>query len=196
MIDYSKEAELVWYDDPLKYDYLRESCVYCRTRTRPVLLSAMGERKQVIGYAVLRPDVEPDERALGGACYWHRRVWWLYTDDAGMPEDKGVYGRRTGRYPVEAVAPPTVQAGRPSVYLASRPTLAELEERDPRLARLAAWLRKKGAAASVSAREVRRSGAAGVKTSEEARALLEELAALGWGRVVERQHGSLVFELL
>jgi hypothetical protein len=181
--DIENEARLEWHKDPFRYPYLRETWVMKPSRTRPVAAGAFGPGKRVIGYAVLRAGAPPSSRSFWGRTFWHRRVWWLYEDDAGMPRDKGVYGPSTGSYPVEAVSPFAVKAGRPSVFLNRREPPA-----DSRLARLVAWLKGRGGRADL--REILRAGVAGAGTAREALALAGALAGAGWCRLTEERRGK------
>lgn len=185
--DIENECRLEWHEDPYVYRYLREAWVMSRSRTQPVPPGAFGEGERVIGYAVLRKAAAPSSRTPWGAAYWHRRVWWLYLDDAGMPQDNGIYGPTTESYPSEAVSPFSVRTARPSVFLHRRPSPEELEREDPRLRRLLAWLARRGGKAAL--REVLQAGAGGVRTSREALALAGRLAELGWCRIKEEAIG-------
>lgn len=185
--DVENEARLEWYCDPHAYPYLRETWVMKPSRTRPVAPDAFGSEKRVIGYAVLRKDAPPSSVSFWGRTFWHRRVWWLYLDDAGMPKDRGNYGPETGRYPVEAVSPHAVKTGRPSVRIYERPTLADLECVDPRLCRLVVWLARRGGRAAL--REAQRAGVPGLGTAREVLETAGKLAELSWCWIREETHG-------
>jgi hypothetical protein len=114
-------------------------------------------------------------------------VWWLYLDDAGMPEDRRVYGPATESYPSEAASPFAIKAGRPTVLINHRPIPSELEKEDPRLYRLLAWLIRQGGKADL--REVLRHQVSGIATSQEALALLGRLAELSWCWIREEKRG-------
>lgn len=185
--DIENEVRLEWHDDPYKYLYLRETWVMKPSRTRPVAPDAFGADKRVVGYAVLLKDAPPSSTSPWGRTYWHRRVWWLYLDDAGMPKDKGVYGPATGRYPVEAVSPHVIRTARPSIMLYERPTVADLERSDPHLYRLMVWLVRCGGKATL--REVQRAGLPGLETARSVLEAVGKLAGLSWCWLREERRG-------
>ena len=79
------EAEIVWLEDPSKYDYVRAAWALAGTRIRPI----SGIAGHILGYATLRPDapsVYPRK--------WYRRVFHMLEGDRGADKDEGAY--RTG----------------------------------------------------------------------------------------------------
>ncbi|KUK32058.1 MAG: hypothetical protein XD63_0649 [Thermoanaerobacterales bacterium 50_218] len=197
--DIENEARLEWHEDPFRYPYLRETWVMKPSRSRPVARDAFGAGKRVVGYAVLREDTPPSSVSPWGRTFWHRRVWWLYEDDAGMPNDRGAYGPVTGVYPVEAVSPQSIRTARPSVFINERPSVADLEGEDPRLRCLLEWLARKGGKASL--REVRRAKVPGLGSTREVLTAAGRLAELSWCWLREERRGrtgqrSFVIELI
>lgn len=94
------EEEIVWVDDPGKYDYVREGVTVHPTRRRPVI-----QPGRVVGYGVLRAGA-PN---CGHPGTFKRRVFWVRPHDRSEEPD-GVY---MGGLPAEAVDPRTVAAGVP-----------------------------------------------------------------------------------
>ena len=91
-----KECEILWDVDVSDLDYVRQSMVMCNSRSRPIGVNHGWLR---LGYAVLKPDAEPDYR-YPGLSYWDRRLFWVKDYDP-YPED----------CPTEAIDPSTIYAG-------------------------------------------------------------------------------------
>ena len=91
-----KEVAIVWNRDVSDLDYVRQSLVMCNSRSRPIGVSQGWIR---VGYAVLKPDAEPDYR-YPGLSYWDRRLFYITNNDP-----------YTQHCPVEAVDPITIQPG-------------------------------------------------------------------------------------
>ena len=185
--DLKNEVEIVWHEDPFNYFYLRETWVMNPSRSRPIPKLAFGPGKRVIGYAVLNKQAPPSSISLRGRTFWHRRVWWLYDDDAAMPRDKGVYGPSTCSYPIESVSPHTVKAREASVFINSRPSLFELEKIDTRLRRVLEWLTRKGGSASI--RDIQCAKIPGLNNSHEISSVVNKLAELSWCWVRKEERG-------
>lgn len=98
------EVRLVWLAAPEQFTYLRES-TYTTTRPRgPIARRFAGDGGRIVGYA---------EKAADGSGMYVRRVWWLKSYDRDL-DPTGVYARRHGVYPHEAVRPSSIRLGRPS----------------------------------------------------------------------------------
>lgn len=95
------EQRIVWTRPTDSLTYVRSSLKRTTTRT--------GEPPRntgnLIGYAVLSPDANPDSR------YVYRRVFWLKNNDRGMDNDDLSTWR--SRIPAEGVDPQTVGPGIP-----------------------------------------------------------------------------------
>jgi hypothetical protein len=95
------EAEIVWLDDPSKYDYVRAVPILTGSRDKPI--RGIGDR--IVGYAILRPDAPADYPRR-----WYRRVFHIMKGDRddGKDRNKGPYAIGC---PVESVDPLTVAPG-------------------------------------------------------------------------------------
>ena len=96
ILDLDKECEIVWDVDVSDLDYVRQSMVMCNSRSRPIGVNQGWLR---VGYAVLKPDTDPDYK-YPGLSYWDRRLFWLKDSDP-YPE----------HCPMEAIDPSTIHAG-------------------------------------------------------------------------------------
>jgi len=78
----TNEIEIIWDRDVSNLDYVRQSMAMCKNRSRPI---GVKDGQARLGYAVLKPDAEPDDK-WPGFSYWFRRVFWVKEYDP-YPED-------------------------------------------------------------------------------------------------------------
>lgn len=93
----NKELEIVWLEDPRRYEYVRESNdMGCNAKVVKRDFKSFGWR--LIGYEKLPQRSEITFREQGKMC-------WLKDYDRGMPNDTKVYAKYAyeGRAPSEAV---------------------------------------------------------------------------------------------
>lgn len=85
-------VEIIWLDDPKKWDYLRETHA---ERTRPH--GSLGNYGwKTVGYENVRKKGK-------GYQFYARKIWYLQKWDAGCPDNNGGYSSK--KMPVEAVKP-------------------------------------------------------------------------------------------
>lgn len=114
----AQESKLIWYDDPLRYPYLRQAVRRGYRRAGAISRGgAWSTGARVVGYAVLRPDADKQE----GTRYL-RRVFWCKQADRD--------GERTCPPACEAVDPCLIEPGVRTPWL--------FEEHDPETAGM--WL--------------------------------------------------------
>ena len=90
----TNEIEIIWDRDVSNLDYVRQSMAMCKNRSRPI---GINDGQIRLGYAVLKPDAEPDYRHPG-LSYWDRRVFWVMESDP-YPE----------HCPIEGIDPLTIK---------------------------------------------------------------------------------------
>jgi len=97
------EAEIVWLDDPQKWDYVRVLPIYMGTRARSLTNSTLKLKLanfyKLVGYATLTRETKSTP-----GCFFIRRVFWLKDYDRGCPNEKYHVG-----CPSETVDPLTVK---------------------------------------------------------------------------------------
>ncbi|MET9646279.1 DUF6009 family protein [Streptomyces syringium] len=96
----SHESELVWLEDVMSLDYVRQSLDRLPTRRGKPAYHRDG---RMVGYAILGPAA----KASRSSGTFRRRVFWLLPHDRDT-DPEGLYA--TGA-PAEAVDPRTVAAG-------------------------------------------------------------------------------------
>ncbi|MEU2856002.1 DUF6009 family protein [Streptomyces syringium] len=96
----SHESELVWLEDVMSLDYVRQSLDRLPTRRGKPAYHRDG---RMVGYAILGPAA----KASRSSGTFRRRVFWLLPHDRDTAPE-GLYA--TGA-PAEAVDPRTVAAG-------------------------------------------------------------------------------------
>ncbi|GGR46284.1 DUF6009 family protein [Streptomyces netropsis] len=96
----SHESDLVWLEDVMALDYVRQSLDRLPTRRGKPAYHRDG---RMVGYAILGPGA----KASRSSGTFRRRVFWLLPHDRDTDPD-GLYA--TGA-PAEAVDPRTVAAG-------------------------------------------------------------------------------------
>jgi hypothetical protein len=90
--------EVVWLEDPYKWDYLREGIALTTQRHGGI---KPGSAWKVIGY-------ENVAKKGRGICAYTRRFWWLKDYDRGCPHEHRNYAK--GKLePSEAVAPKDIK---------------------------------------------------------------------------------------
>ena len=90
--------EIVWLEDPSKFDYLRVSTVHFGSRRPPSekgLRRRIGDFYKLVGYGLAH---------RGSPGLFFRNIYWLKTYDRGCPKEAECYGRPDSRVmPAEAV---------------------------------------------------------------------------------------------
>lgn len=120
--DIAQEEEIVWLDDPAKYEYLRERFESLESpRTRPPSMAPC----RIVAYAKLRRGAVK----LHGRQWFDRRVWYINPRNDPYAEHKP---ETAPGWPIEAVWPGSIKAGQ----LSEGPTDAQHRAADPRYAEL------------------------------------------------------------
>lgn len=95
------EADIVWLQDVMEWDYVRQSLLLVPYRQRKPRRGVIGDG-EVVGYSIL--DTDAPSADLGR---FYRRVFWVKRHDRHA-EPEGVYASGC---PVEAVDPRTLAPG-------------------------------------------------------------------------------------
>ncbi len=91
-----KGNTIVWIEDPRKWEYLRESTIFCGKRRG--LPPGSGNIWRLVGYEELAPSAKSMSTT---SRIFQRRVWWLKNYDRGCPDE--LEGYRKLAMPCEAV---------------------------------------------------------------------------------------------
>lgn len=95
------EQQIVWNDNPEKYEYLREFTVRTRAPTGDIP-ERVYRRYHVVGYSEVNPD-SPHSRE------YTRRMFVIKSKDKGGEDYDGVTWEN--KTPAEAVVPESIAAG-------------------------------------------------------------------------------------
>ena len=100
--------EIIWLEDPTKYQYLRETILSLRSpRQIPLKRNLFSDQYKIVGYEIFTKHIPHP--------LYNRRIWWLKTYDRDA-DPAGVY---RDDCPSEAVIPSSISVDKKSVsYMA------------------------------------------------------------------------------